>query len=94
MQFTRSKIIALVIALGYLVTAIVMWGWDTGGLAIICVCLSLPLAFIWFPEVIHEVFGREGTRFTTETPAPVVTLVGWLFLVGYAPLLAYLLGHW
>jgi hypothetical protein len=97
LQVTRSKLLELVIALGFLVAAVVMWGWDTEGLAQVCLCLSLPLGFIWFPDEIAAFTRRaaeRGSRFNTPTPAPVVTLVGWLFLVGYAPLLAYLLGRW
>ena len=97
MQVTRSKIFGLVIALGYLATAIAMSGGDTKGVVVICLCLSLPLAFIWFPEEIGAltaiVAKRPYGRITTETPASMVTLVGWLCLVGYLPLLAYLLAH-
>ncbi len=97
MQTRRSKIVALVIALGYLVTAVATWGWDIGGLALLCLCLSVPLVLIWCPDEIAEHTRRvaeRGSRFNTETPAPVAALVGWLFLVVYAPLLAFLLGHW
>ena len=97
MQVTRSKILGLVIALGYLATAVAISGWDTKGVAVFCVSLSLPLAFIWFPDEIGAftaiVARRPYGRITTETPASMVTLVGWLCLVGYLPLLAYLLAH-
>jgi hypothetical protein len=98
MQVTRSKIIALAFALGYLATAVVMWGWDAGGLATISVCLLLPLGLIWFPDEVEaytrKAADRDYSRMWPATPALVVTFVGWLFLVGYAPLLAYLLGSW
>jgi hypothetical protein len=94
-QVTRSKILALVIALGYLAAAVAMFGWDTKGAAVICLCLSLPLAFIWFPDEIEAftamVAKRPYGRITSETPATMVTIVGWLLLLGYLPLLAYLL---
>ncbi len=98
MEITRSKITALVIAIGYLVTAVVMSGWDTEGVAIMCLMLSLPLAFIWLPDEISAYcspttrFGI-GRGFNSPTPASMVTLVGWLCLVGYLPLMAYLLAH-
>ncbi len=98
MQVTRSKTIAPVIALGYLVTVVVMWGWNPGGLAKVGVALSLPLGFIWFPDKVEVHTRKLATRtychIDTETPAFMVTFVGWLFLVGYFPLLAFLLGHW
>jgi hypothetical protein len=97
MQITRSKIAALVIALGYLAIVIAASGWDIEGVGIICLLLPLPMAFIWFPDEIAgflNTFGKGGyTRFNSETPAFMFTLVGWLFLVGYLPLLACLLGH-
>jgi hypothetical protein len=97
MQFTRGKILALVIAIGYLAVPIAVSGWDTEGVAIICLVLSLPLAFIWFPDEVADFlnsFGKSGyTKFNSETPAFMLTLVGWLCLLGYLPLLAFLLGH-
>lgn len=92
MQVTRSKLVALVIALGYFVTAVVVMGWAEKA-AILGYLLSLPLAFIWFPDAIASYtvwVVKHGFRFTTPTPAPVVTIVGWLWLVGYLPLMAYL----
>jgi hypothetical protein len=95
MQITLSKVFGLAIALGYIATAIAMSGWDTTGVALIC--LSLPLAFIWFPEEIEAYTAMLAKlpygRISTETPAFMVTLVGWLILVGYLPLLAYLLAR-
>ena len=69
MRVTPSKIVALVIAVGYLVSAIVMWGGD----ARVCLYLFLPLALIWFPDEIAERSRRvaeRGSRFNTPTPAP------------------------
>jgi len=95
LQVTPSKILALVIALGYLATAVAMSGWDTEGVAVFCLILLLPLAFIWFPDEIETftviVAKRPYGRITSETHASMVMLVGWLCLVGYLPLLAYLL---
>src|ERR1700675_4643144 len=80
MQVTGSKIFALVIALGYIATAIAMSGWDIRGGAAICLMLSLPLAFIWFPDEIGaftRLVARRGYgRIDTETPAFMLTLVG------------------
>jgi hypothetical protein len=97
MQVTRSKIIALVIALGYLAPVIVVAGWDIQGAGVMCLMLSMPLVFIWFPEKVEahtrRLAERTYSRIDTETPAFVVTLVGWVWLVGYLPLLAYLLAR-
>lgn len=97
MQITRSKIVALIIALGYLATAIGVVGWDTRGVGVICFLLGTPLAFIWFPEKVdaHTRMLAEETysEIDTETPAVIVTIVGWVWLVGYLPLLAYLLAR-
>jgi hypothetical protein len=97
MQVTRSKIVALVIALCYLVPAIVMAGWDINAVGVICLMLSMPLVFIWFPEKVEahtrRLAERTYSEIDTETPAFVVTLVGWVWLVGYLPLLAYLLAR-
>jgi hypothetical protein len=86
LQVTRGKILGLLIALGYLVTAVVVSGWDIEGVALTCLSVLLPLAFIWFPDEIAAftamVAKRPYGRINTETPAPMVMLVGWLWLVG------------
>jgi hypothetical protein len=91
MQVTRSKIIALAIALGYLAAAAVMSGWDAKVVASMCLGLLLPLALIWFPKKMGAAPSRVSfSGIDTETPEIVVTVIGWLWLVGYLPLLAYL----
>lgn len=97
MQITRSKIVALVIALGNLVSILVMAGEDAQAAGVMCFMVLLPLAFIWFPDAIEahtrSLAKRTYSRIDTETPAIVVTLVGWVWLLGYLPLLAYLLAR-
>jgi hypothetical protein len=97
MQVTRGKLLGLAIALGYFATAIAMSGWETKGAATIFLCVSLPLAFIWFPEEIaaYTVWAAKQPygRMNTETPASMITVCGWLWLGGYLPLLAYLLAR-
>jgi hypothetical protein len=54
------------------------------------------LAFIWFPEEIEEygkIAAERGSRFNTPTPAPVLVVVGWVFLLGYLPFIGFLLAH-
>lgn len=95
MQVTRSKLVALVIALGYFVTVVVMQGWEKA--VVLSFLLLLPVAFIWFPNEIEAFTAmlakRPFSRTTQETPAFMVTIVGWLWLVGYLPLMAYLLSR-
>jgi hypothetical protein len=95
MVITRSKIFALVIALGYVTAAIAMSAWDAKGVGGVCLVSIVPLALIWFPDEISAYcspdirFGIEG--FNSPTPPVMVSVVGWLGLVGFVPLLAYLL---
>jgi hypothetical protein len=96
MEVTPSKIIALVIALGYLTIFIMMGDWDARGVVTMCIFLSFPLAFIWFPDEIEEygkIAAERGSRFNTPTPASVLVVVGWVFLLGYFPLIGFLLAH-
>jgi hypothetical protein len=77
------------------VAAVVTSAWDTKGVVVMCIVLSVPLALIWFPEDIADytkVAAKLGGR-SRESPAPVLTFLGWLGLLGYFPLLAYLLAH-
>ena len=95
MVITRSKLFALVIAFGYVTAAIVMSAWDAKGVGGVCLVSIVPLALIWFPDEISAYcspdirFGIEG--FNSPTPPVMVSVVGWLGLVGFVPLLAYLL---
>jgi hypothetical protein len=97
LEVTRGKFLGLTIALGYLAAVAAIFGWDANGVATICLCVSLPLVFIWCPDEIAAytayVAKLPYSRMNSETPAPMVTAVGWLWLVGYLPLLAYLLAR-
>ncbi|MBL9081817.1 MAG: hypothetical protein JNK76_08435 [Planctomycetales bacterium] len=52
--------------------------------------LLLPLALIWFPEEFGSFTGYigHGRRIDAETPPVLISLLGWLLLLGI-PLLAY-----
>lgn len=54
--------------------------------------LLVPLALIWFPEQVGSFTGYvgRGGNIDTETPPFLVSLMGWLFLIGL-PLVAYFL---
>jgi hypothetical protein len=90
MEITRGKILAALLALVYLATAIATAGWDAKGVAAICFCLALTLALIWFPEEIGEMLGHGGTIYKPSPPI-LISFVGWLFLLVGWPLIAYLL---
>lgn len=79
MQVTRSKPDAVAIALGYLITAIVVSGWNMQGVPLLCVLVSLPLALIWFPDEIAEatrIAAEGGHSMNSETPALMVSCAG------------------
>jgi hypothetical protein len=92
MEITTSKIVAVVIAVGYAIAATVhyravMPGW---------VLLLVPLGLIWFPEELGSYTGyvSRGSTIDTETPPFIVSGLGWLFLVLIGiPVVAISLGY-
>jgi hypothetical protein len=83
-----SRIASLVIAIGYLVAALV--GGQTSVVFLVAGALLVPLALIWFPEVIGQATGNLGGRsINRETPAVLVSVAGWFLLVGL-PVVWYL----
>ena len=84
-----SKLLSLLVALGYLIAGGIASG-SLGGLPVMCFYLAFPLALIWFPEYFGAMTGYvgQGGRIDTETPPWLVSLAGWFFLVGF-PLLTY-----
>jgi hypothetical protein len=96
MVLTPSKIAALVIALLFVVGAVAISGWDTKGVWSIVAVEILPLAMILFPDEISSFASPEqkfgiGRGFNSPTPPSMVTFCGWIGLVVFIPLLAYLL---
>lgn len=92
MQITIGKILALLIALGYVVAMLVHDGGVTFGGVKVCVALLLPLTLIWFPDELGSFTGYvgRGGNIDTETPPILVSIAGWFFLVGL-PVLVYFL---
>jgi hypothetical protein len=98
MQLTLSRILSLVIALGYAVILVISVVKNTTSTpeAVVrsfigCAVILIPVALIWFPEQIGSATGFIGHgEVTTETPPVMVSIMGWLFLVGL-PLAAYFL---
>jgi hypothetical protein len=88
MQVTVGKLLSIWVASGYAFFALKHTG--LAGLKW-CAGLLLPLAFIWFPEEIGNLTGYFRTGYVNvQTPAGVISFLGWLFLVGI-PVLLYLL---
>ena len=87
-----GKIVAVVIALGYLV-AIVIHEQTVTPIVPVAVVLLVPLGLIWFPEEIGGFTGyvSRGASIDNETPPILVSLMGWLLLVGL-PILALCFG--
>ena len=82
------------VALGYVIAAGVSAGGIGNGLLYVCGYLLFPLALIWFPEQLGSLTGYvgRGGNIDTETPPILVSVFGWLILVGL-PVLSYFLGE-
>lgn len=91
MEITRSKMIALLIAIGYVIVLLnVSHGPAQQNDAILySLFLLVPLALIWFPDLIGSAVGG-GRGVNAESPPLVVAGMGWLLLLG-APVAAYFL---
>ncbi len=81
MEVTLSKIIALVLAAAYVVTAGVAGSLSFA--ATVAVGVLPPLACIWFPEPIGSWTG-VWRRYSSLSPSPawMVAMMGWVLLVG------------
>jgi hypothetical protein len=92
MQVTIGKFLSLLVATGYIVIAFTTLG--IHGLEY-CIGLSVPLAFIWFPDEIGELTGYFRTGYVNvQTPGPIISFLGWLFLVGLPVLLYFITRHY
>jgi hypothetical protein len=95
-QITIGKLVSLAIAITYVaigaVSEIAAEHRVTPAVLMLCGVLLIPLAMIWFPDELGSFTGYvgRGGRIDNETPAPLVSVLGWFFLVGL-PLLFYLL---
>lgn len=91
MQVTIGKIASGLIAGGYAVFAFAGGGVFDGLKC--CVVLLVPLALIWFPDEIGSAtgyFAGHSLRVDVETPPILISIMGWIFLVGF-PVLFYFL---
>lgn len=91
MQITIGKILSLLIAAAYTATLIFQAHGVTFGVGRTTLILLIPLALIWFPDEIGSFTGYvgRGGNIDTETPPIMVTVMGWVFLVGMPALVYY-----
>ncbi len=86
MQISAGKILSLLIAIGYAVLAIAAGGIYGLGCSTV---LLMPLAFIWFPDEIGNLTGYFRSGYVNvQTPAIIISVVGWFLLIGL-PVLLY-----
>jgi hypothetical protein len=97
MAFTADRLLALAIALGYLIAAAILPHPGIGSLVMLAVVLAVPLVLIWYPEIgtswprkktVIGTYADRG-RVTRDSPPWLVYLLGWFFLVGL-PVVVYL----
>ncbi|MGB7767815.1 MAG: hypothetical protein WBN22_03060 [Verrucomicrobiia bacterium] len=56
--------------------------------------LVFPLALIWFPEEIGGLTGYFKSGYVNvQTPAVIISIIGWFFLVGLPVLLYFVSRH-
>ena len=92
MQITIGKFLSLLVAIGYIVIAVMAQG--IHGLKY-CIGLLVPLAFIWFPDEIGELTGYFRTGYVNvQTPGPIMSFIGWFLLVGFPLLLYFITRHY
>lgn len=90
-QINIGKILSLLVAIGYLVCAIIGEHGFTVDVFKCSIVLLLPLALIWFPDQMGDATGYlAGHMMRVDTPTPpiLISIMGWLFLVGL-PVLFY-----
>jgi hypothetical protein len=89
---TFSRIVSLVLAAGYLVAAALLIGRDRPGLFPCAFAALLPLPFIWFPDAIGDYGGPDHFYLVRSTPAVMIAVAGWVFLLAVPPILLAVYG--
>lgn len=84
MRISWPKLLALIIALGCLVTVAIVERGRIDLLITAALCLALPLALIWFAEPLGRVDNVRYFRGLRIRPSPpwMVAAAGWFFLLG------------
>jgi hypothetical protein len=101
MAITASKLVALLIAVGYFVAGIIAARPGFGGAATLLVALLFPLALIWFPQLgsswprkktvlytYDDSLGGLPRRPYRDSHPAIVAFMGWFFLLGL-PIVLY-----
>ena len=92
-QISIGKILSLLIVAACVVSGILAEHGFTADVFKASIALLLPLVLIWFPDQIGDATGYligNFMRVDTPTPAILISIMGWFFLIGL-PLLLYLL---
>jgi hypothetical protein len=91
MAITTSKILSVLVALGYIAAHVIRYGITMAPVGI-AIALLVPLALIWFPDEIGGFTGfvGHGDYVDKETPPILVTFMGWFFLVGMPVILYFI----
>jgi hypothetical protein len=86
-----NRLLSVLIAVCYVILGCIMEG--MAGAAIAALFSLLPLACIWFPDVLGEYAPSSSSFFgiTAESPEGAVRFVGWMLLVlpAFLPVIAY-----
>jgi hypothetical protein len=86
MQVTIGKILSLLVAIAFAVLAFRAAGLHGVKSSAI---LLFPLVMIWLPEEIGSLSGYFKSGYVNvQTPAVIVSFIGWFFLVGL-PVILY-----
>mgnify|MGYP000193043558 CR=1 FL=1 len=91
-QITFAKIIAAIIASGYVVAMLFAVGGATVEIAKTSLALLVPIALIWFPEELGDFTGSVGRGgfVNSRTPAVLLSAMGWFLLVGFPAVIYWL----
>jgi len=87
-----SRAASLLVAACLLTLAILNASPTISALVVFCLALLIPLALIWFPEQIGGMGWWGNIPITGDTPAFLVSLMGWFFLVGLPVLIVVITG--
>jgi hypothetical protein len=90
MQVTVGKIAALVITLAYAIVAFIHENSLTIALMVLAGAI-LPLALIWFPEILGGFTGWGSAPVDRPSPPLLVLVMGWFLLLGLPLLLLFAL---
>ena len=82
MDITRAKLVALGLAIVYLIAGIAIAGVEV--VPTLAFVLLAALVFIWFADELGSYTGYagHGPRITQTTPGVLVAAFGWIILIG------------